>query len=140
MNKLVRNVPAAMLAALTIAAVSAMPASAATPTACTLVDASHASALLGRSVTTVDRPSPISNGSSICMYMGAGRPVMQLAVTVMQTAGVAQANYAAQQRMAATHKNVGSRQKGNLVIAAIAMGGDSSKLNALLDAAVKNAP
>jgi hypothetical protein len=131
-------VPAAAFAAVTIFAAAGAPAAAAPAKACTLVNAARASALLARPVVTRDNPSPISAGSSMCLYTVGGRAVMQLAVTVMQTEAVAQANAAAHQQMAATHKNTGSRQKGNLVISAIAMDGDPSKVNAFLDLAVKN--
>jgi hypothetical protein len=72
------------------------------------------------------------------MYLSAGRPILQLGLTVMETEAVAQTTFKTQQQAAATHKNVGSRQKGNVVLSAIAMNGDAGMLNALLDAAAKN--
>ena len=143
MTRLRGSMPVVLVASMTIFAAAAAPGAATpggagTPAACTLVNAARASALFGLAVTTVDRPNPISAGSSTCMYMVGGRPVMQLAITVMQSEGVAQVNYRNQQHAAATHKNVGSRQKGNLVLSAITMNGDVSKMNALLDVAVKS--
>jgi hypothetical protein len=86
----------------------------------------------------MERPNPISSGSSTCMYLAAGRPILQLGLTVLPTEAVAQTNFKAQQQGAARHKNVGNRQKGNVVLSAIAMNGDAGMLNALLDAAVKS--
>jgi hypothetical protein len=138
MSRLVRAIPAATLAVLTVVAASTARSGAAPRTACTLVPASEASALLARPITTAERPSPISSGSSVCMYLSAGRPILQLGLSVMETEAVAQTTFKAQQQAAATHKNVGSRQKGNVVLSAIAMNGDAGMLNALLDAAAKN--
>jgi hypothetical protein len=138
MNRLVRAIPAATLAVLTIVAGSTAPSGAASRTACTLVSAAQASALFARPITTMERPNPVSSGSSTCMYLSAGRPILQLGLTVMETEAVAQTNFKAQQQAAATHKNVGSRQKGNVVLSAIAMNRDAGMLNALLDAAAKN--
>jgi hypothetical protein len=138
MNRYVRAIPAATLAVLTVVAGSAAPGGAASRTACTLVPAAQASALFARPVTTMERPNPISSGSSLCWYSSAGRPILQLALTVMATEAVAQTSFKNQQQAAATHKNVGSRQKGNVILSAITMNGDGGMLNALLDAAAKN--
>ena len=138
MNRLVRAIPAATFAVLIVVAGSTSRSGAASRTACTLVTASQASALLARPITTAERPNPISSGSSVCMYSSAGRPILQLGLTVMETEAVAQTTFKTQQQAAATHKNVGSRQKGNVVLSAIAMNGDAGMLNALLDAAAKN--
>lgn len=116
----------------------AAPAGAATPAACRLVNAAPASAVLAIAVTTVDRPNPLSAGGSMCVYMAGGEPIVQLAITVAQSEGAAQALYRAQQRGTATEKNAGNRQKRNLVLSAITMSGDSSRLNALVDLAVKS--
>jgi hypothetical protein len=138
MNRYVRTIPAAALAALIAGAGAAAPGDAAARTACTLVPAAQASALFARPVTTMERPNPISSGSSTCMYLSGRRPILQLGLTVMATEAVAQTSFKNQQQGAATHKNVGSRQKGNVVLSAITMNGDTSMLNALLDAAAKN--
>jgi len=138
MNRLVRAIPAATIAVFTVLAGSTASSGAAARTACTLMPAARASALFARPITTMERPNPVSSASSTCMYLAAGRPILQLGLTVMQTEAVAQTTFKTQQQAAATHKNVGSRQKGNVVLSAISMNGDASMLNALLDAAVKN--
>jgi hypothetical protein len=56
----------------------------------------------------------------------------------METEAAAAKMYAMQQQSGSRHPNTAARQKGNIVLAAIAMNGDNSKLGALLDAAVKN--
>lgn len=138
MTRLVRSIPAAAIAVLALIAGSAAPGGAAPRTACALVPAAQASALFARAVTTVDRPNPVSAGSSTCMYISGRRPIMQLALTVAESQPVAQTMFKLHQHAEAGHKNIGSRQKGNIVLSAIAMNGDGSMLDALLDAAAKN--
>jgi hypothetical protein len=134
----VRAVPAATLAALCVLATAARPAAAAVPTACGLVNAARASAVFGKPVTTMSRPSPISAGSTICVYSSGGEAIMQMGVTVMETAAIAKMNFKMYQQPGVTSKDTGNRQKRNYLISAITMNGDRSKLDALLDAAVKN--
>ncbi len=93
---------------------------------------------MGHPVTVQARPSPISSGSTVCMYMVAGKPVAQIGLTIMESEAVAVQSFKTQQLASAQHKNVASRQKGNIVLSGITMNGDSAQLNALLDAAVKN--
>jgi hypothetical protein len=101
-----------------------------------VLPASLVSTIVGRPVTAHARPSNVSVGSSICMYE-AGRPFFQLALVVMETADVAQRNIRAQQQASSSHRNVASRQKGNIVLSGISMGGDVGKTDALLDAALE---
>jgi hypothetical protein len=137
MNRLARAIPAAALAALIVVAGSAARGGAASRTACTLVPAAQASALFARPVTTSVRPAAVPT-NSVCMYLSGGRPILQLGLNVMETEGVARTVFKMQQQAAAEHKNVGSRQKGNVVLSAITMNGDVGMLNALLNAAVKS--
>src|ERR1700737_1643825 len=111
MNRLVRALPAATRAALIVVGGSTARGGAASRTACTLVSASQASALFARPITTSVRPTAVPP-NSVCMYLSAGRPILQLGLNVMETEGVAQTVFKTQQQAAAAHKNVGSRQKG----------------------------
>jgi hypothetical protein len=138
MNMSLRATSAALIAIFAGIAASAGPSGAASRTACIVLPASQASKIIGSPVTTHDRPSPISAGSSVCLYMVGQRPIVQLGLTVMETEAVAVQNFKMQQQVASTHKNVANRQKGNVVLSAITMNGDSSKLSAMLDAAAKN--
>jgi hypothetical protein len=133
-----RAVAAAALAGLAAIAASYGSVSAAPRTACEVLPASRASGIVGQTVTAQGHPSPVGVGSSVCFYAAAGRPVVQVALTVMETEAVAVRNYAMQQRTISQHPNVAGRQKGNIVLSAISMNGDNSRLNALLDAAAKN--
>jgi uncharacterized membrane protein len=137
MSHSVRAVSTA-LTALLILATGAQPVAAAVPTACGLVNASRASTLFAKPVTTMSRISPISAGSTICVYSSGGTALMQLAVTVMQSEGIAKANFKMSQEAGVANKDTGNRQKRNYVLSAITMNDDRSKLDALLDAAVKN--
>jgi hypothetical protein len=138
MNINLRTVAAASLAVFAVSVGSYAPSSAAPPTACAVLTASQASAVVGSPVTTMARPSPISAGSSVCIYSAAGGPVAQLGLTVAATAAVASQLFKAQQQVSAEHKNVANRQKGNILISGITMNGDVQLLNRLVDAATKN--
>ncbi|MDP9105241.1 MAG: hypothetical protein M3N49_04830 [Candidatus Eremiobacteraeota bacterium] len=128
----------ASLAVFAIFAASYGPSSAASRTACDVLTASQASAIVGSPVTTQGHPSPISAGSSVCMYLSGGRPIVQLGLTVAANEAVAAQVLKQQQQAAARHKNVGNRQKGNIILSGITMSGDTQQLNRLLDAASKN--
>ena len=132
------TVAAASLAVFAISAASYGPSSAASRTACDVLTASQAGAVVGSPVTTQGRPSPVSAGSSVCMYLAGGRPIAQLGLTVAANEAVAAQSFKAQQQAAARHKNVGNRQKGNIILSGITMNGDTQQLNRLLDAAAKN--
>jgi hypothetical protein len=131
-------VAAASLAVLAAVGASSGPSSAAPRTACEVLPASLASSIIGQAVTTRALPSPLPNGSSLCYYTAGGRKIVQVALTVMQTEAVAARQFQMQQQTASRHPNAVARQKGNIVLSAITMNGDNSKLGALLDAAAKN--
>jgi hypothetical protein len=133
-----RIISVVLVAVLAGIVASAGASDAASKTACAVLPASQASKIIGMSVTTRERPSAISPASSVCMYMVGQRPIVQLGLTVMETEAVAAQNFKIQQKAAAAHKNVANRQKGNVVLSAITMNGDASKLNGLLDAAADN--
>jgi hypothetical protein len=134
----VGTVAAASLAVFAVSTGASGPSSAASRTACDVLTASQAGAIVGRPVTTRARPSPISAGSSVCMYLSGGRPIIQLGLTVAANEAVATQTFKAQQQATARHKNVANRQKGNIILSAITMNGDTQLLNRLLDAALKN--
>ena len=138
MNINLGAVAAASLAVCAVFIGSYAPSSAAPRTACAVLTGSQASAVAGSSVTTMARPSPISAGSSICIYSAAGRPIAQLALTVAANEAVASQQFKMQQQVAAQHRNVANRQKGNILISGITMNGDTQLLNRLVDAATKN--
>ncbi len=106
--------------------------------ACDVLSADQAGGIVGQPVTVQGRPSQISEGSSACMYLVAGRPVAQLGLTIMESDAVAQQTVMTQQRAASRHKNVANRQKANIVLSGITMNGNVAQLNALLDAAANN--
>ena len=138
MNINLGTVAAASLAVFAVSTVACGPSSAASRTACDVLNASQASAIVGSAVTTMARPSPISAGSSVCMYMAGRRPIAQLGLTVAANEAVASQQFKMQQQVSAQHKNVGNRQKGNILISGITMNGNTQQLNLLLDAAAKN--
>ena len=74
----------------------------------------------------------------MCVYQAAGRAIAQLGITVMESEAVAVQNFKTQEQVSAQHKNVGNRQKGNVVISGITMNGDTKQLNELLNAAARN--
>ena len=131
-------VAAASVAVFAVSTGAYGPSSAASRTACDVLTASQASSIIGRPVTTQGRPSPISAGSSVCMYLSGDQPIVQLGLTVAANEAVAAQSFRAQQQGAAGHKNVASRQKGNIILSGITMDGDTRQLNRLLDAAAKN--
>jgi hypothetical protein len=137
MNRRFRVVVPALLLTLAAVAGSAGRVSAASQTACEVLPASQVSGIVGKPVTAHARASSVSSGSSTCLYE-AGRPFFQLGLVVMETAAVAAQNVKMEQQTSSKHHNVGSRQKGNIVLSGITMGGDPSKGDALLDAAVRN--
>ena len=134
----VGTVAAASLAVLVVSTGAYAPSSAASRTACDVLTASQAGAIVGRPVTAQARPSPISAGSSVCMYLSGRRPIVQLGLTVAASEAVATQLFKAQAQAAARHKNVANRQKGNIILSGITMDGDTQQLNRLLDAAAKN--
>jgi hypothetical protein len=131
---------AASLAAAIVAAGSCAPGSAASRTACEVLTAAQASAIVGSPVTAQGHPSPISAGSSVCEYRTGQAPIAQLGLTVTATEAVARQMLAMQQQAGADTKNVANRQKGKIVVSGITMNGNMKQLAALLDAAVKNLP
>jgi hypothetical protein len=139
MNSSLRAVAASSLIVFAAVAGSAGQSSAATRTACEVMPASQASGILGSAVTAQVRPVPISAGSSVCVYMTGGRPIVQLGLTVMASDAVAEQMFKIQQQTSSQHPNVASRRKGNIVLSAITIHfTDARKLGALLDAAAKN--
>ena len=76
----------------------------------------------------IDRPDRIVI-AQVCMY-SAGRPILQFAGTV----DLATQNF----KSLGTNKKTAARQKGAVIVSAITMNGDASKLSALLDAAMRN--
>ena len=126
----------ALLAGAATAAMSA-PSNAAVQSACDVLPASAVSAIVGRPVTAHGHPSNVTPGGSVCLY-AAGRPFFQLGISVMENEAVAKRNVSLEQQAGSAHRNVRSRQKGNLVLSGITMSGDAGKMDALLDAAVKN--
>jgi hypothetical protein len=138
MNSSLRAVAASSLIVAAAFAGSAGQSSAATRTACEVLPAALASGIIGQTVTAQGLPSPVSPDSSLCYYTAGGRRIVQVALTVMQTEAVAARIYKQQQQASSRHPNVAARQKGNVVLSAITMNGDGSKLGALLDAAAKN--
>ena len=137
MNIIFRSAAAASLAVFAAAAVSYGPSSAGSRTACQVLTGPQASGVLGTAVTARLTPTAIPT-MSVCMYMAGGRPIVQLGLQVMQTEAVATQVFRLAQQGSSAHKNTANRQKGNTVLSAITMNGDSSKLNGLLDAAAKN--
>ncbi len=131
-------VAAASLAVFVVSTGAYGPSSAASRTACDVLTASQASAIVGSAVTTRARPSPISGGSSVCMYLSGGRPIVQLGLTIAASDAVAAQVFKAQEQAAVRHKNVGNRHKGNIILSGITMDGDTQQLKRLLDAAAKN--
>jgi hypothetical protein len=131
---------AASLAVAIAAAGSSAPSSAASRTACDVLTAAQASAIVGSPVTTEGHPSPISAGSSVCVYRAGHAPVAQLGLTIAATEAVAVQMLKMQQQSGADTKNVANRQKGKIVVSGITMNGNMKQLAALLDAAVKNLP
>lgn len=132
------TVAAASLAVFVVSTGAYGPSSAASRTACDVLTASQASAIVGSAVTTRGRPSPISAGSTVCMYLSGGRPIVQLGLTVAASEAVATQIFKAQEQATVRHKNVGNRQKGNIILSGITMDGDTQQLKRLLDAAAKN--
>jgi hypothetical protein len=129
---------AASLAVLAAIGASAGPSGAAPRTACEVLPASQASGIIGQAVTARTYPSPASMGSSLCYYTAGSERIVQVALTNMQTEAVATKIYKIKQQSSSQHPGMVSRQKGKIILSAVAMNGDNSKLNALLDAAAKN--
>ena len=138
MNSSLRAVAALSLVVFAAVAGSAGQAGAAMRTACDVMPASQASGILGSAVTTQVRPNAVSPGSSVCVYMTGGRPIVQLGLTVMGSDAGAEMMFKMQQESSAAHPNTAGRRKGKILLSAITMNHDNSKLGALLDAAVKN--
>ncbi len=133
------RVAVASLAVFAVSTGSNGPSSAASRTACDVLTAAQASAVVGSPVTTFGRPAPSAGGSSVCMYRAAGgRPIAQLGLTVAENEAVAAQLFKAREQAGARHKNVANRQKGKIVLSGISMNGDAQQLNRLLDAAAKN--
>ncbi len=137
MNINLSTVAAASLAVFTVSTGSHGPSSAASRTACDVLTASQASAVVGSPITAQGRPAR-DGGSSVCMYLAGGRPIAQLGLTVAANDTIAARLFKARQLGSAGHRNVGDRQKGNILISGITMNGDTQQLNRLLDAAAKN--
>jgi hypothetical protein len=114
MNISLRAVAASSLVVFAAVAGSAGQGSAASRTACEVLPASQASGIIGQAVTTRSLPSPVGIGSSLCYYAAGGRPIVQVALTVMPTEAVAAQNFKMQQQTSSRHSNVASRQKGNM--------------------------
>jgi hypothetical protein len=131
---------AASLAVAIAAAGSSAPSSAASRTACDVLTAAQASAIVGSPVTAQGHPSPISAGSSVCVYLAGHAPIAQLGLTIAATEAVAVQMLKMQQQAGVDTKNVANRQKGKIVVSGITMNGNMKQLVALLDAAVKNLP
>ena len=129
---------AAAFAVLAAIGASYGPSIAAPRTACEVLPASQASGILGSAVTTQVRPNAVSPGSSVCVYMTGGRPIVQLGLTVMGSDAGAEMMFKMQQETNAGHPNLAGRRKGKILLSAITMNHDNSKLRALLNAAVKN--
>jgi hypothetical protein len=133
-----KRVPlAAILAVCGTVASSSGASSAATQTACDVLPAAQVSHIVGQTVTAHGAAPLGMPNATVCMY-GAGRPILQLGVVPMATEAVAAQNVKIQELHAAEHRQVVSKQKGNVVLTAISMNGDTTKLAALLDAAAKN--
>jgi hypothetical protein len=127
---------AASLAVLAAVGASSGPSSAAPKTACEVLPASQASAIIGQAVTAKTYPSPASMGSSLCYYTAGSERIVQVALTNMQTEAVA--TKISKIKAQSKHPGMAYRQKGSIILAAVAMNGDDSKLGALVDAAAKN--
>ena len=106
--------------------------SAATKTSCQVLSASQVSEIIGVTVTERAMVTP-SVPAGVCMY-SAGRPILQFSVTTYDTVDLATKNFKA----LGTSKKTTARQKGAVILSAITMNGDASKLDALLDAAMRN--
>jgi hypothetical protein len=105
----------------------------ATKTSCQVLPASQVSKIIGMTVTERVMVTP-SVPAGVCMYSAAGRPVLQLSVTTYDTVDLATKNFKA---LGMGTKLV-ARQKGAVIVSAITMNGDTSRLGALLDAAMHN--
>ena len=90
------------------------------------------SKIIGITVTERDMVTP-SVPAGVCMY-SAGRPVLQFSFTTYDTVDLATKNFKA----LGTGTKLVARQKGAIIVSAITMNGDTSKLGALLDAAMQN--
>ncbi len=130
------TVAAASLAAFAVSS-GYGPSSAASRTACDLLTASQASAIVGSAVTAQGRPAH-AGGSSVCLYRAGARMIAQFGLTVAENEAVATQIFKQQQQAAVRHTNIANRQKGNIVLSGITMNGDAQLLNRLLDAAAKN--
>jgi len=105
----------------------------ATKTSCQVLPASQVSEIIGISVTERVMVTP-SVPAGVCMYSAAGRPVLQFSFTRYDTVDLATKNFKA---LGMGTKLV-ARQKGAVIVSAITMNGDTSRLGALLDAAMQN--
>jgi hypothetical protein len=128
---------AAILALCTAVAGSSGESSAATQTACDVLPAAQVSHIVGQTVTAHGAAPLGMPNATVCLY-GAGRPILQLGVVFMSSEAAAAQNVKVQDLHAAEHRQVAVKQKGNAVLTAIAMNGDTTKLATLLDAAAKN--
>lgn len=95
----------------------------------------QASGIVGAAVTAQPQRTAVP-GTTVCFYMAGGHPIFQLGVSVMQTEAIAARLFNVQKH--GDHKEIVFRQKGNTVVSAITTNDDPSKLNALIDAAMKN--
>jgi len=129
----------AMILAMAWTLATEPPANAAALTACEALPAATATLVVGRTVKATDAPwsaATLSAGkSSVCIY-SAGAPIFELGILM------AASREGASQLMAATSRGPSertlSRQKRNLIVSAITLNHDPSKLAALVDAAIKN--
>ena len=138
MNFSLVTLAAASLAVVAVSTGARGPSSAASRTACDVLTASQAGAIVGSPVTAQGRPSPISAGSSVCMYLSGGRPIAQLGLTIAANEAIATQLFKAQQQATVRHTNVSNRQKGNILLSGITMNGNTQQLKQLLDAAAKH--
>jgi hypothetical protein len=104
----------------------------ASKTSCQLLPASQVSKIIGVTVTERMMATP-SVPAGVCMY-SAGRPVLQFSLTTYDTVDLATKNFKA----LGTSPKLVARQKGAFIVSAITMNGDTSKLGALLEAAMQN--
>lgn len=101
-------------------------------TSCEALPAAQAAKIIGKAVTERLNKTP-SVPAGVCMY-SSGRPILMLSVRTFPSA-----QGAARVLQAEGHSpNTAERQKGAFIVSVITMDGDTSKFDALLDAALQN--